>query len=283
MTIFTSLPEMQQLAERIRQQGKRIGVVPTMGALHAGHLSLIQHAQEKTDIVITTIFVNPKQFGPTEDFEKYPRDIDRDVKMIEECGCDIVFIPKKGEMYPEQFATFVGTESYENILEGKSRPSHFRGVTTVVAKLLHITKPHVAVFGQKDAQQVFIVRKMVRDLNFDVQIITAPIIRESDGLAMSSRNVYLSSEERKEACVLFQSLQRAEKLITEGERVSSNIIFSMKNLVEEKPNARLDYISIADWSTLEEMETIRAGKEILISLAVRFGNTRLIDNTVVNV
>jgi pantoate--beta-alanine ligase len=254
-----------------------------MGYLHEGHLSLIRLAKEKSDVVITTIFVNPLQFAPNEDYDRYPRDFERDVKLAQSAGCDIIFHPSVEEMYPQNFLTYVEVDKLTKVLEGEFRPTHFRGVTTVVAKLFNITKPHIAVFGQKDAQQALIIKQMVRDLNFDIEIIVAPIVREPDGLAMSSRNVYLSDSERKDATVLYESLKLAEKLIENGERNSKNIILKMEELIKSKPTAKIDYIAIVEPETLEKVETLSEGKEYLIALAVRIGSTRLIDNTIVKI
>lgn len=283
MRIITKVKEMQKVADELRREGKIIGVVPTMGYLHEGHLSLIRLAKEKSDVVITTIFVNPLQFAPHEDYDKYPRDFERDVKLAQSAGCDIIFHPTVEEMYPENFLTYVEVEKLTKVLEGEFRPTHFRGVTTVVAKLFNITKPHIAIFGQKDAQQALIIKQMVRDLNFDIEIIVAPIVREPDGLAMSSRNVYLSESERKEATVLYESLKLAERLVKEGERKSETIISEMENLIKSKPSAKIDYIAIVEPDTLEKVDELMEGKEYLIAIAVRIGSTRLIDNTVVKI
>jgi pantoate--beta-alanine ligase len=283
MRIISKVKEMQKVADELRKEGKIIGVVPTMGYLHEGHLSLIRLAKEKSDVVITTIFVNPLQFAPNEDYDRYPRDFERDVKLAQSAGCDIIFHPSVEEMYPQNFLTYVEVDKLTKVLEGEFRPTHFRGVTTVVAKLFNITKPHIAVFGQKDAQQALIIKQMVRDLNFDIEIIVAPIIREPDGLAMSSRNVYLSDSERKDATVLYESLKLAEKLIENGERNSKNIILKMEELIKSKPTAKIDYIAIVEPETLEKVETLSEGKEYLIALAVRIGSTRLIDNTIVKI
>lgn len=283
MRIITKVKEMQKVADELRREGKIIGVVPTMGYLHEGHLSLIRIAKEKSDVVITTIFVNPLQFAPHEDYDKYPRDFERDVKLAQSAGCDIIFHPSVEEMYPENFLTYVEVEKITKVLEGEFRPTHFRGVTTVVTKLFNITKPHIAVFGQKDAQQALIIKQMVRDLNFDIEIIVAPIVRESDGLAMSSRNVYLSETERKDATVLYQSLKLAEKLVKEGERNPQNIISQMEELIKSKPTAKIDYVAIVDPNTLERVEKLEESKEYLVAIAVRIGSTRLIDNTVVKI
>jgi pantoate--beta-alanine ligase len=283
MRIISKVKEMQKVADELRKEGKIIGVVPTMGYLHEGHLSLIRLAKEKSDVVITTIFVNPLQFAPNEDYDRYPRDFERDVKLAQSAGCDIIFHPSVEEMYPQNFLTYVEVDKLTKVLEGEFRPTHFRGVTTVVAKLFNITKPHIAVFGQKDAQQALIIKQMVRDLNFDIEIIVAPIIREPDGLAMSSRNVYLSDSERKDATVLYESLKLAEKLIENGERNSKNIILKMEELIKSKPTAKIDYIAIVEPETLEKVETLSEGKKYLIALAVRIGSTRLIDNTIVKI
>jgi pantoate--beta-alanine ligase len=283
MRIISKVKEMQKVADELRKEGKIIGVVPTMGYLHEGHLSLIRLAKEKSDVVITTIFVNPLQFAPNEDYDRYPRDFERDVKLAQSAGCDIIFHPSVEEMYPQNFLTYVEVDKLTKVLEGEFRPTHFRGVTTVVAKLFNITKPHIAVFGQKDAQQALIIKQMVRDLNFDIEIIVAPIIREPDGLAMSSRNVYLSDSERKDATVLYESLKLAEKLIENGKRNSKNIILKMEELIKSKPTAKIDYIAIVEPETLEKVETLSEGKEYLIALAVRIGSTRLIDNTIVKI
>jgi pantoate--beta-alanine ligase len=272
---------MQRLADRLRNEGKRIAVVPTMGYLHQGHLALIGLARHHGDVVVTTVFVNPTQFGPTEDFSRYPRDLERDTRMAFGAGSDYVFAPDMESMYPSDYRSFVHVEQITAVLEGKSRPGHFRGVATVVAKLFNIIKPHVAVFGQKDAQQVVVVQQMVRDLQFDVRIVVAPIVRESDGLAMSSRNTYLSPEQRAQAPVLFESLRLAEKLICKGERNAASVMEQMRRLISGKPGATVDYISIAENKTLEEITECRGS--LLISLAVRFGSTRLIDNIILHV
>jgi pantoate--beta-alanine ligase len=281
MRMISSIGEMQRMAEELRLSGKRIGVVPTMGFLHDGHLSLIQTAREKSDIVIVTIFVNPTQFGPSEDFEQYPRNLDHDRHLAEEAGCDIIFTPQASEMYPEKHLTYVEVEALSKILEGKFRPTHFRGVTTVVAKLLNITKPHLAVFGQKDAQQAVIIRQMVRDLNFDVEILVMPIIREPDGLAMSSRNVYLSPKGREDALVLRRALCLAEEMIHGGERDAATIKHSMEQLISEEEKAETDYVAIVDANTLEELSTLESRRRTVIAVAVRIESTRLIDNRMI--
>jgi len=283
MKIISEISKMQQTSDEFRLQGRNIALVPTMGYLHNGHLELIKVAKQNADVVITTLFVNPTQFGPSEDFNKYPRDVERDKKLAESVGTDVLFIPTQNEMYPADYLTYVEVEKITKVLEGKFRPSHFRGVATVVAKLFNITKPHIAVFGQKDAQQAVVIKQMVRDLNFDIKIIVVPIVRETDGLAMSSRNVYLTSTERSESIVLFQSLQLAKQLIEKGERNCNKIISEMTKLISTKPSASIDYISIADAGTLQEFTNLKSGDNVLISLAVRFGATRLIDNITLNI
>ena len=272
---------MQTAAEKLRVQGKTIGVVPTMGFLHEGHLSLIRIAKQHTDVVITTIFVNPTQFAPTEDFAKYPRDLQRDTRLAASAGSDVLFVPETREMYPDGYVTYVGVEQLTSVLEGKMRPTHFRGVTTVVAKLFNITKPHVAVFGQKDAQQAVVIKQMAHDLNFDVRIIVAPIVREPDGLAMSSRNVYLSPSDRAQSLVLSRSLRHAEEMIAGGERNTETIRAAMLKLISAQPSAAVDYVSLADPGTLQEQQNLAPGETVLVSLAVRFGATRLIDNSLI--
>jgi pantoate--beta-alanine ligase len=283
MKIISGIGEMQKISNDLRRSGKRIGVVPTMGFLHEGHLSLIRVARQQADIVITTIFVNPTQFGPHEDFEKYPRDIERDTRLAESAGTDILFTPAVADMYPEFYRTYVAVEKMTEVLEGSVRPTHFRGVTTIVSKLFNITKPHVAVFGQKDAQQSVVIKRMASDLNFDINIIVGPIVREPDGLAMSSRNVYLSPAERNQSTVLYRSLVHAKGCVEKKERQSTVIVAEMMNIISASPLARVDYISIANPDTLDEISLSKPGEMILISLAVRFGATRLLDNALINI
>ncbi len=262
--------------------GKKICVIPTMGFLHTGHASLIEHARTIGDMVVTTIFVNPAQFGVNEDFERYPRDLQQDEKIAAAAGSDVIFCPETAEMYPEGFKTFVETERVSKILEGRFRPTHFRGVTTVVAKLFNIVKPNAAIFGQKDAQQAFILKQMARDLNFDIEILTSPIVREPDGLAMSSRNVYLSSDERRNATVLYRSLKHAERRIGAGERSVQRLITEMRSMIQDANPTEIDYVSFVRPDMFEETDSITFSS-ILIALAVRFGKTRLIDNNIVQV
>lgn len=252
-----------------------------MGFLHEGHLSLIRGGVALADVVVVSVFVNPTQFGPGEDFDRYPRDIDRDCRLVGEAGGHVVFAPSVDEMYPPGFATHVGVGGLTETLCGPSRPGHFEGVTTIVAKLLAAAKPHVAVFGQKDAQQAIVIQHMVRDLNLDVQIVVSPTVREKDGLALSSRNIHLSAQERADAVVLFQCLEQASALVGEGERDASRIIEQMSRLIQVKPSARIDYVAIVDAERLQPVDTLSG--RVLIALAVFIGKTRLIDNAVVDV
>jgi pantoate--beta-alanine ligase len=280
MRTISSIREMQRVAEKLRLKGKRIAVVPTMGYLHDGHLSLIKLAREKSDLVIVTVFVNPTQFAPSEDFERYPRDPQRDRRLAQVAGCDILFTPRANEMYPKDYLTYVQVEKLSNILEGKFRPTHFRGVTTVVAKLFNITRPHRAVFGQKDAQQAIIIKQMVRDLNFDIEILIAPTVREADGLAMSSRNVYLNAEERTDALLLRKALELAENMIRNGEQDARKVRRRMGQMITSSGNIVLDYVAIVDANSLTDLPRLQQGRKTLVALAARVGKTRLIDNTV---
>ncbi len=279
MKIVRDIAEMQQLAETYRQEGKRIGFVPTMGYLHEGHLSLMRQARPRCDVLVVSIFVNPTQFGPNEDFERYPRDFERDERLCRQEGVDVVFYPTAEAMYPQPYRTYVNVEQLTETMCGASRPGHFRGVTTVVTKLFHIVKPHLAVFGQKDYQQSLVIRQMVRDLNFDITIVVAPIVREADGLAMSSRNNYLTPEERQQALVLYRSLRKAEELIEQGEQDAARILEVMQQIIAGAPDARIDYIVIVDGDTLEPVTRVK--DNTVIALAVYIGNTRLIDNTII--
>jgi pantoate--beta-alanine ligase len=276
MQIVRSPKVMQKICADLKREGKIIGFVPTMGYLHKGHLSLIRIAKRKSDVVVVSIFVNPTQFGPKEDFAKYPRDFKRDRFLLEREGCDFVFAPRIKDMYPEGYLTYVSVEKITGKLEGAIRPGHFQGVATVVAKLFNIVQPDVAVFGQKDAQQAVVLKKMVDDLNYGVKIMIAGTVRERNGLALSSRNVYLSKEERKQAKVLYQALRLAKEMIKKGERSASKIVSKMNKLIDKQPSADIDYIAITDAHSLELLNKLKG--EILISLAVRFGKTRLIDN-----
>ncbi len=254
-----------------------VGLVPTMGFLHEGHLSLIRRAREECDHVIVSIFVNPTQFGPKEDLAKYPRDLERDFRLIE-AFTDVVWTPSAGEMYPQRYQTWVEVEALTHPLEGAMRPGHFRGVTTVVAKLFNAVQPHKAYFGQKDAQQAAVIRQMVRDLNFPLEVVVCPTTREPDGLAMSSRNVYLDADQRKAATVLFCSLSAAKEMYEAGERDAEKVRGKMKEVLATEPLAEVQYVSCADYDTLEELDEIKG--KALLSMAVFLGKTRLIDNFV---
>ena len=276
MKIIHSVADMQAEAEALRRSGQTIGFVPTMGYLHEGHLSLLRIARKRADVTVMSIFVNPTQFGPNEDLERYPRDFERDERLAREEGCDILFYPSAEEMYPYPYRTYVVVEEITHVLCGKSRPTHFRGVTTIVAKLFNIVKPHFAVFGQKDAQQVIVIKQMARDLNFNLDILTGPIVREPDGLAMSSRNVYLSADERKDALKLYKSLTEAKRLIEAGERDALKIKNAIERILSQGKSVRTDYIEIVDTTNLKPVEKIQG--DVLIALAVFVGKTRLIDN-----
>jgi len=279
--IVKEIKELRNIIKKQKLEGKKIGLVPTMGYLHEGHLSLIKNAKEENDFVITSIFVNPIQFGPNEDLEKYPRDIERDRKMALESGCDIIFNPEVAEMFPEPLKTSVQVEQLTEPLCGRSRPGHFKGVTTIVTKLFNIVAPDNAYFGQKDAQQAAVLIKMTEDLNFDIKIKVCPIVREKDGLAMSSRNVYLSTQEREDALALYKSLELAENLIENGERDVNVVISKIRNFIESHKLCEVDYVEILNFNNLEEIKEIKGN--ILIALAVKLGKTRLIDNKILEV
>jgi pantoate--beta-alanine ligase len=276
MEIISTVGELKDRIKSWKKEGQTIGLVPTMGFLHEGHLSLVRGARQGNDRTAVSIFVNPKQFGPAEDYQVYPRDFNRDAALLEREAVDLVFYPPVDEMYPAGYRTYVEVEDLENKLCGRSRPGHFRGVCTVVLKLFNLIQPDEAYFGWKDAQQVLILKKMVEDLNLTVKIRPMPLIREHDGLALSSRNVYLNSQERQAALVLYHSLELAERLIKTGERQAAKIRQQMIDLISAEPLARIDYVEIVDLQTLEPLEII--GSEALVALAVYFGKTRLIDN-----
>ena len=275
--VVKTIREMQDIAERFRCNGKIIAVVPTMGFLHRGHASLIELARSHADVVITTIFVNPTQFAPDEDFNRYPRDFEHDKIIAAQAGTDYIFFPDVAEMYPPTFDSKVVVENASKILEGAFRPAHFQGVTTVVTKLFHITKPQYAFFGQKDAQQAFLIQKIVKDLNFDITIVVAPIVREEDGLALSSRNVYLNETERKNAPFLYRSLQHAAHRIHSGKKEVANLRAEMEDMIMRGNPSQIDYIAFINPEQFEEIELIES-PEVIVALAVRFGRTRLIDN-----
>lgn len=269
---------MQKYSDVLRSEGKKIAFVPTMGYFHEGHIELMRQAKKMADYVVASIYVNPTQFGPKEDLSRYPRDYERDSKMAEEAGVDVIFYPPNTEMYPEGFQTYVNVEEVTNNLCGLSRPGHFRGVTTVCAKLFNIVKPHIAVFGKKDYQQYVAIKKMVTDLNMDLAITGLPTVREADGLAMSSRNVYLKDNERPSALSLIASLRLAQKLYDQGERSAAKIISEAQKLIQNAPYTDIDYIKICDTETMKDIEKIE--KNALIALAVKVSQTRLIDNHV---
>lgn len=275
MTMHTT-ESLEELRKMRSLMSGTFGLVPTMGALHAGHASLVQRAREECDHVGVSIFVNPAQFGPSEDFAKYPRDLAADLRLLETLGVDLVWTPNVESVYPGGFQTWITVEEVSAPLEGECRPGHFRGVATVVAKLLNCFQPDRAYFGQKDAQQVVVLKRMVQDLNFPVEIVVCPTVREEDGLAMSSRNAYLSSVERKAAVVLYRALAAAKAQYDEGERRAEVLRETMRAVIRAEPLAREQYVSAADPETLRELETVKEG--VLLSLAVKIGNTRLIDN-----
>jgi len=281
MRVIERINDLKAIIRSQKLSGKTIGLVPTMGYLHEGHLSLVKASKDDNDFTIMSIFVNPTQFGPQEDFEKYPRDMQRDTKLAESAGVDVIFAPSVFEMYPDGYKTYVDVEKITEVLCGKSRPGHFKGVTTVVCKLFNIVQPDKAYFGQKDAQQVIVINKMVRDLNMGIEIVTCPILREQDGLAMSSRNTYLSSGERNSSVILSKSLFEADQMIKDGERKAENIINHITSRISSEESAQIDYVQILDFNNLESIDNL-IGK-VLIALAVKFGRTRLIDNIVVEV
>lgn len=281
MRVFEKIAELKEYLAFQQAKGKTIGLVPTMGYLHEGHLSLIEKSAAENDVTVVSVFVNPTQFGPNEDLATYPRDVERDKRLAEGSGADVVFTPSPEEMYPDDYQTYVSVESLSKVLCGQSRPIHFRGVATVVCKLFHIVNPQRAYFGQKDAQQLVIIQRMVYDLNMDVKVIGCPIVREADGLAKSSRNVYLSVEERRRAPVLYQSLCMAQQMVAAGERHAESVRSAIEEKIQSGAPALIDYIEIVSADTLRPV-TLLAGK-ILIALAVKFGTTRLIDNIVLEV
>ena len=300
MKIIKTIKEMQRMTDEARRKGKVIDLVPTMGYFHEGHLSLMREARRKSDLLVVSIFINPTQFGEGEDFRSYPRDLKRDLKLAREIGVDVIFFPDVKEMYPKGFLTHVDVGEIGSILEGAARPGHFRGVATVVAKLFYAVKPHKAYFGQKDFQQTVVIKKMVEDLDMDVEIVILPTIREKDGLATSSRNIYLTQKERKIAPILYKSLKMAEELIKKGERDSNKIVKQMKELIGKEKLVKLEYIAITEPETLKEVKRItpirsprqrrgirpRRGRitsnGVNISLAARIGKARLIDNITID-
>jgi pantoate--beta-alanine ligase len=273
MKIITKIADMKRLRQELTEP---VGLVPTMGYLHEGHLSLVRQAKIENHSLVVTIFVNPAQFGPQEDFQSYPRDTKRDLALLEKEATDVVFTPSADEMYPPQFNSWIEVRGVTERLEGASRPGHLRGVTTVCAKLFSIVQPKRAYFGQKDAQQALVIKKMVSELNMNLEIVTLPTVREPDGLALSSRNTYLSPKEHKAALVLYQALTLAKRLCEQGEKCAERIRQEMRELIQKEPLANIDYVSIADAETLAELDIVKL--PALVSLAVKIGKTRLIDN-----
>jgi pantoate--beta-alanine ligase len=279
MYIITSVKEMRERTAAVRAEGKTIAFVPTMGFLHEGHASLMREGRKRGDLLVVSIFVNPTQFGAGEDFESYPRDLSRDSEIARECGVDIIFAPDAREMYPAGYQTWVNVETISLPLCGASRPGHFRGVTTVVAKLFNIVKPAFAFFGEKDYQQLAVIRRMVSDLNMDVEVVGLPTVREADGLAMSSRNSYLSAAERKSALCLSRALDAVSSLFRSGEVSVARLREAVLEILGAEPEARIDYVEFRGGKNLEEVE--RADERTVLALAVRIGTTRLIDNVIV--
>jgi pantoate--beta-alanine ligase len=280
MEVAKTIESIRDLVKAARGGGKKIGLVPTMGALHVGHVSLIEAARHDCDFVVVSIFVNPTQFGPGEDFEKYPRPLEADLKICRKAGVDAVFAPAPEVMYPGENLTWVTVEKLTEPLCGRSRPGHFRGVTTVCAKLFNIVGPDVAYFGQKDAQQAITIKRMVHDLNMPLEIVVCPTVREPSGLAVSSRNQYLSAQKKKDAAKIFQSLEKCREMIAAGVTDPRQVIVEMRNVLKQVPSIEIEYVSIVDAETLETIEEI--GGRVLVAVAVRLGSTRLIDNILVD-
>ena len=279
MKIITAIKDMQRAADALRRDGKRLAFVPTMGSLHKGHLQLLRAARARADFVIVSVYVNPTQFGPGEDFERYPRDVARDSQLAEQTGCDILFVPETADMYPAGFSTRVTIAGVSEQLEGASRPGHFDGVTTIVAKLFNIVKPHIAVFGQKDAQQAILIRKMARELNFDMDILVEATVREHDGVAMSSRNAYLSDTERHNATALSRGLMKAEQLFAQGVREPDTLRAAVESVLRDGDTLCIEYVAVVDAETLEKPDP-DSRQPFLVAVAARLGSTRLIDNII---
>jgi pantoate--beta-alanine ligase len=273
---IATIAEMKAACRQVTRNGKTLGFVPTMGALHEGHLSLVRASKARCDVTAVSIFVNPLQFGPAEDLDKYPRTMERDTALLEQLGADLLFTPAVAEMYPPRAQTYVLVEDLSNKLDGASRPGHFRGVATVVAKLFEIVRPDLAFFGQKDAAQVAVLRKLVNDLDMDVEVVVCPIVREKDGLAMSSRNAYLTSEQRQQATVLYRSLLRVQAAVDRGERDSAKLIEIGKQVIAQEAGVKLDYFAIVDLDTLDPVADV--SHCALVAVAAYLGSTRLIDN-----
>lgn len=280
METITSVADMRKRARAVRREGRTVALVPTMGALHEGHVSLVRKAAELADAVVVSVFVNPTQFGPSEDLDQYPRDLAGDAALAGEAGCDILFAPAVEAIYPWRYATVVHVQRLSEKLCGAFRPGHFDGVCTIVAKLLEIVRPSVAVFGQKDGQQATIIERMVADLNMDVDIIRGPTVREPDGLAMSSRNGYLSDDERRQATVLYEALDRGRAMYRRGETDAAKVLGEMRELIESRRAARIQYVAAVDSTTLDDVAELRPST--MLALAVFFGPTRLIDNVMLS-
>ena len=281
MQIVSKVEEVREQVKAWRQEGLSVGLVPTMGYLHEGHKSLIDKAVEQNDKVVVSVFVNPIQFGPGEDLATYPRDLERDAALCENAGASLIFHPEPEDMYFDDFCTYIDMSGLTEGLCGKTRPTHFRGVCTVVGKLFHIVEPDRAYFGQKDAQQLAVIRRMVRDLNFNLEIVGCPIVREEDGLAKSSRNTYLSPEERQAAVILHKGLEKGEQLVRAGEKSAAVVKKAIRDVIESEPLARIDYVDIVDFDNIQELDTL--GDSVLAAVAVYIGKTRLIDNFIVTV
>jgi pantoate--beta-alanine ligase len=282
MEIINRRQRMSSVARKIRrEQDRTVGLVPTMGALHEGHLSLVREARRMCDVVVVSVFVNPTQFGPGEDFEHYPRDLTKDTALLTDYNVDYIFAPTVEEMYPKGFSTYVNVEGISEQFEGASRPGHFRGVATVVTILLNTVRPDFAFFGQKDAQQALVIKRLVKDLAFDTEIVVLPIVREDSGLAISSRNLYLTPDEQASAAVIHRALVQAKTTFKEGERSASKIMDVVRSTIESEPRARLDYVTVSDTETLEPVERIDE-RPTLVAVAAYIGKTRLIDNTILN-
>jgi len=282
MEIINRRQRMSSVARKIRrEQDRTIGLVPTMGALHEGHLSLVREARRMCDVVVVSVFVNPAQFGPGEDYERYPRDLTKDTALLTDYNVDYIFAPTVEEMYPKGFATYLTIEGLSEQLEGLARPGHFRGVATVVTILLNTVRPDFAFFGQKDAQQALIIKRLVKDLAFDSEIVVLPTVREDSGLAISSRNLYLSADEQAAARVIHRALVQAKTAYKEGERNAGRLADGIRSIIDAEPRARLDYVTVADAETLEKLDKLD-DKSVLIAVAVYIGKTRLIDNTILN-
>jgi pantoate--beta-alanine ligase len=282
MEIINRRQRMSSVARKIRRdQDRTIGLVPTMGALHEGHLSLVREARRMCDVVVVSVFVNPTQFGPSEDYEDYPRDLTKDTALLTDYNVDYIFAPAAEEIYPKDFSTYVNVGGLSKLLEGASRPGHFRGVATVVAILLNTVRPDFAFFGQKDAQQAVIIKRMVRDLAFDTEIVVSPTVREDSGLAISSRNLYLDAEEQQSAAVIHRALKQAKEIYKKGERHAGKLAEIVRATIETEPRVRVDYVSVVDAETLEKLDKLDE-RPLLVAVAAYVGKTRLIDNTMLN-